>query len=505
MSENTINQNNYGLVDNETSHRNIEVAFSKDMSPISKSTVRQTKESDVKPGLDFQILETLASVATTSDPTSLLIQQQQQQHQPTYPVGLPHSDKHELVDALNRGDLTLMEIPPKNPPTILDSRPSHCGFNLESSEANKMVKKRKRKNMLQKLKTEKCGPENRSKIGKKKTGSKKKKMKLVGISPEMSTSRMPSASAILDTPPREGMDKEIELIRNFKCECKYGGEGESCIRQFNNSAVLQLRYSMSDVTSYEKDLLLLGKLSCTINVSRLTNCTRRREQKERQQQRILYYVENHRVCRATFKFMHKISQNKLTALIKWYKDHGLTPRKKRIGGKKISKDVTDRKLPKKKPSPPESPIAMPKTDVTAQQQQTQQKQQQQKRQKQVPPQQHLQQPPQLQAPPVIQQVSQPQRVAISQTQQPTSQPHQHQQQHVQQVQQVQHVQHAFLQQSLMRQTGPQQMAAMQVHQQHPSQQYIPPQFHHHGQPMQYHHLLTPQQQAYSMPQPNYMQ
>lgn len=43
-------------------------------------------------------------------------------------------------------------------------------------------------------------------------------------------------------------------------------------------------------------------------------------------------IKGHTVCRETFKFLHAISQNRLTALLKWYLEHRLVPKEKKPGG-----------------------------------------------------------------------------------------------------------------------------------------------------------------------------
>ena len=43
-------------------------------------------------------------------------------------------------------------------------------------------------------------------------------------------------------------------------------------------------------------------------------------------QRTDFYHHGHRTCRETFKFMHSIGQDKLNALVKHYKQNGITPR-----------------------------------------------------------------------------------------------------------------------------------------------------------------------------------
>ena len=77
-------------------------------------------------------------------------------------------------------------------------------------------------------------------------------------------------------------------------------------------------------------LVLLGKISCTVNLS-LHTCRSKKtaaDNKEREHQRTTYMIEGNIVCRDTFKFLYKISQDRLTSILKWYKEHGLVPKEK---------------------------------------------------------------------------------------------------------------------------------------------------------------------------------
>ncbi|CAM4467022.1 unnamed protein product [Leuciscus chuanchicus] len=61
---------------------------------------------------------------------------------------------------------------------------------------------------------------------------------------------------------------------------------------------------MASLTEYEKDLVLLGKLSCHFHNSKMTRCSKKKVQQECQHQRTDNYVNGKRVCRETFTFLH---------------------------------------------------------------------------------------------------------------------------------------------------------------------------------------------------------
>ncbi len=50
-------------------------------------------------------------------------------------------------------------------------------------------------------------------------------------------------------------------------------------------------------------LVLLGMISCHINVSELT-CSAKKVSSQREHQKTGYFVEGKQICRATFRFMH---------------------------------------------------------------------------------------------------------------------------------------------------------------------------------------------------------
>lgn len=115
---------------------------------------------------------------------------------------------------------------------------------------------------------------------------------------------MSSCEAVSVGTVNENRDDEIRKIREFSCNgCKLNN-GEPCFKSFNEDFVHDLRLSMASLTEYEKDLVLLGKISCHFQNSDFTRCSKKKTQRERQHQRTEHYVNGRRVCRETFKFLH---------------------------------------------------------------------------------------------------------------------------------------------------------------------------------------------------------
>ncbi|KAL3045312.1 hypothetical protein OYC64_013556 [Pagothenia borchgrevinki] len=133
----------------------------------------------------------------------------------------------------------------------------------------------------------------------------------------------------------EDSAQEIERARDYRCSCKCN-DGVPCYTRYTPEEMVKRRDQMNEMTNGEKHLVLLGKISSNINLSKETACAKRGHQKERKQQRTSYILDGHKICRETFKFLHGISQDKLTGIIKFYKEHGLAPRMRR-GGRVVTK------------------------------------------------------------------------------------------------------------------------------------------------------------------------
>lgn len=105
-------------------------------------------------------------------------------------------------------------------------------------------------------------------------------------------------------------DQEILKINNFKCDClkrrkKTDDLMKSCSANIDTEFIYRCRLEMSELTSYEKDLVLLGKISCMTNRSVMTQRKKQRVQKERSHQKTQYMIEGVNVCRSAFRFIHE--------------------------------------------------------------------------------------------------------------------------------------------------------------------------------------------------------
>ena len=92
-----------------------------------------------------------------------------------------------------------------------------------------------------------------------------------------------------------------------------------------------IRYSKKELTENEKDLLILGMISSSINDSATTQ-RKKKKNGARKQTRMQKFSYGHKqICRATFFFLMVIGDAKFTNLKKWYNENGLVPRRKKSG------------------------------------------------------------------------------------------------------------------------------------------------------------------------------
>ncbi|KAI0211495.1 hypothetical protein LSAT2_003674 [Lamellibrachia satsuma] len=133
----------------------------------------------------------------------------------------------------------------------------------------------------------------------------------------------------------DSAEEELAVVNRFRCSCKHN-KGEPCYTIFQPQQMVDMRLKMADFTPREQMLIFLGKLSTFMNLSERIVGRRETSQKLREHQRTRYYVDGHQLCRHTFKFVHAISQNRLTSLIRSYKTNGLVAKEKRSGGRRFN-------------------------------------------------------------------------------------------------------------------------------------------------------------------------
>ncbi len=88
---------------------------------------------------------------------------------------------------------------------------------------------------------------------------------------------------------------------------------------------------MKDMLPAEKDLVLLGIISCSVNQAE-TTLSKTQKVTERKKSRMRgFFYEHRRICLHAFLYLFDMSQNHLHAIRKHFKQNGLVPRKKKSG------------------------------------------------------------------------------------------------------------------------------------------------------------------------------
>ena len=121
------------------------------------------------------------------------------------------------------------------------------------------------------------------------------------------------------------MSSDLSLTATPPCKCKLHEE-KPCFTAFDERDILERRDDYLTMTKDELDLVILSKLACGIHLDHYTKRPKQKLQTERKATRTDYFFHGHKICRDFFKFLHSISQDRLTALIQHYKASGVTPR-----------------------------------------------------------------------------------------------------------------------------------------------------------------------------------
>ncbi|XP_041357575.1 uncharacterized protein LOC121374537 [Gigantopelta aegis] len=136
----------------------------------------------------------------------------------------------------------------------------------------------------------------------------------------------------------DSVKEEQERIKTFSCNCSRFKQGK-CIKQFDVDYTQRLRMNIAALTNGEKDIYMMGKISCSVNMSKMTECSKRKSQEERKRFRTAFFIDKKVVCRNAFKFMHCIGNSRLNDLIHRYAEGDIGVRLTNAGGRIQSRRV----------------------------------------------------------------------------------------------------------------------------------------------------------------------
>ncbi|XP_011662879.2 uncharacterized protein LOC105437692 [Strongylocentrotus purpuratus] len=134
------------------------------------------------------------------------------------------------------------------------------------------------------------------------------------------------------------IDLDLEPLKDRvnKCNCRIFN-GRRCIEQFSVAEQESIRYSTKELTEFEKDLLLLGIISSSINDGNMTQGKKSKPMERKNTRMRNFCYGQKRICRYTFFYLMEIGPQKFTNLKKWYASNGLIPRRKKSGGRRGKK------------------------------------------------------------------------------------------------------------------------------------------------------------------------
>ncbi|XP_072029328.1 uncharacterized protein [Amphiura filiformis] len=115
-----------------------------------------------------------------------------------------------------------------------------------------------------------------------------------------------------------------------KCLCKCV---QNCKEQFTLEERVRMRDAIAEMTPQEKDWVLLGVISASINDSGVASAGKR-QTKERQRTFIRYKYGHRQICRDMFTYLFQISRTKLDTMKKHFLAQGFAPYQKKSGGRR---------------------------------------------------------------------------------------------------------------------------------------------------------------------------
>ncbi|XP_005103980.1 uncharacterized protein LOC101846153 [Aplysia californica] len=135
-----------------------------------------------------------------------------------------------------------------------------------------------------------------------------------------------------------------KLEKEIKCVCKFN-KGKPCWLLFDEERLRKERLHHLKLKRESLDLVILAKIAANINREEKVKKSQKRE---RQRCRLCYYHESKKICRETFLFIHGICKGRLCALMKHYKQEGISARvhgnKANIPHHALSNDDSERVL-----------------------------------------------------------------------------------------------------------------------------------------------------------------
>ncbi|XP_064390673.1 uncharacterized protein LOC135338462 isoform X2 [Halichondria panicea] len=128
--------------------------------------------------------------------------------------------------------------------------------------------------------------------------------------------------------PEELEKQEKETVEKFVqggCGC-HKNKGTDCSKHYTIEYLLAMRCSCFELTKHDLDMVLLGQLMASMNMSEQVVTESRHPGTPRKRVRIAYHHQGHPVCARMYRFLNVVGESRLDNLISNLKDNGLVPR-----------------------------------------------------------------------------------------------------------------------------------------------------------------------------------
>ena len=120
-------------------------------------------------------------------------------------------------------------------------------------------------------------------------------------------------------------DRLVECFMDAGCGCTKWN-GKPCSGRFEVSYIKETRLSFKALTSKELDMVLIGQLIASSNMSKTTDSSLRNTEHDRQKPYTCHFHQGKAVCRKMFIFLHAISKKRLYNVTTHFHLNGITPR-----------------------------------------------------------------------------------------------------------------------------------------------------------------------------------
>ena len=120
-------------------------------------------------------------------------------------------------------------------------------------------------------------------------------------------------------------EQKVDEFMSLGCGCKLSN-GSPCSNQFTTAYVKDIRLTLSELTTTELDLVLMGQLMANSNTSDVVVTESRHSATSRKKAYTTFFHQGKRVCVAMFRFLHRIGKKRLFNVVESVRKNGVQSR-----------------------------------------------------------------------------------------------------------------------------------------------------------------------------------